>query len=136
MQARRAVTVIGILALGGCASAASTATAATRPAAARTEPVSGSLVMEGGPIPPGGNQPPVRPLPGTVSFTAARHRPVTVTVPASGRFTVRLAAGTYRASATTPNITGPGGKHGTCPDPSPVRVAARPVHITIACIVP
>jgi|HubBroStandDraft_4_1064222.scaffolds.fasta_scaffold249084_1 hypothetical protein len=139
------VAVLGTAALGagvlaGCAATAAADTAGTASsgthAAAATAVVSGRLVMEGGPIAPGGKQPPVRPLPGTVSFTAAHRRTVRVAVPASGRFTVRLAAGTYRASATTPNITGPGGKHDTCPDPSPVRVTTRPVHVVIACIVP
>jgi hypothetical protein len=143
-----AVLAAGLIGLAGCATAgtaggtAAGGTAAPGAAAGgradRTGGgvvVRGRLVMEGGPLGPGGQQPGVRPIPGTVTFSDGRRR-VTAGVPASGRFRVRLAAGTYRAVATTPNITGPGDQHGTCPDPDPVRVLGPAVSVIIACVVP
>jgi hypothetical protein len=153
-----AVLAAGLIGLAGCATAgtaggtAAGGTAAGGTAAGGTAApgaaaggradrtgggvvVRGRLVMEGGPLGPGGQQPGVRPIPGTVTFSDGRRR-VTAGVPASGRFRVRLAAGTYRAVATTPNITGPGDQHGTCPDPDPVRVQGPAVSVIIACVVP
>ena len=142
MRAAVMIVALGAAALAGCGTAAAGPPAASHPARHLTAGrpaagvmVTGRLVMEGGPIRPGGSQPLVRPIRGTVTFTAG-HAAVTATVPASGLFSVRLAPGTYRAQALTPNIVGPGGRGTACPDPSPVRVGSHPVRVTIACIVP
>ncbi|TVZ06400.1 carboxypeptidase regulatory-like domain-containing protein [Trebonia kvetii] len=46
---------------------------------------------------PSNGKPPANPVAGTVTFTDKSGHTVTVTVGASGRFTVRLAAGNYTA---------------------------------------
>jgi hypothetical protein len=110
--------------------------------------VTGRLVMEGGAIGPGGQQPGERPIPGTVTFTAAGHQPVTaghepvaVEVRDSGKFSVWLPPGRYRVAARSPDIqtiTGSGkAVEQTCSQPQSVTVSARhTTTITIACIVP
>lgn len=134
-QVHRAVAAIGILTLVGCAPAA-VATASTAAAARHSEKVTGKLVMEGGPISRSGKTP-VRPLSGTVTFRTAHRPAIEVRVPKSGRFRLRLAPGSYRATATTPGITGPHGKPATCPGGRlRVRVGQHPVHVVIACVVP
>jgi len=60
--------------------------------------VTGRLLLEGGPIRPGGRQPGPRPIHGTVTFRTAGHRPVRVRVGRSGIFTVGLPPGRYRVS--------------------------------------
>jgi hypothetical protein len=108
----------GLLAvlLAGCA-------AATGQAAA-TGHVAGRLLREGGPLGSGGQQPGLRPMPGTVAFTAAGHQRVTVRVGNSGSFSVRLPPGRYQVS-------------GPCSRPTPVTVAARrTAHVRIICVVP
>jgi hypothetical protein len=109
-------TSAGLLAvlLAGC-----TAPAGQGPV---TGEVAGRLVREGGP-PDQGSQPGQRPMPGTVTFTSAAHRRLTVRVGNSGTFTVRLPPGRYRVS-------------GPCSRPSPVTVTARhTAHVKIICIV-
>jgi hypothetical protein len=60
-----------------------------RRACAVTGQLAGRLVMEDGPLRPGGVQPSERPIPGTVTVTDDRHRPVTtIQVTVSGLFTV------------------------------------------------
>jgi hypothetical protein len=138
--------VLGALLLTGCtAASAATYTAATPRA---TGHVTGKLVMEGGAIGPGGQQPGERPIPGTVTFTAAGHqpvtagfRPVTVGVRDSGKFSVWLPPGRYRVAGRSPDIqtVTASGKavEQTCSQPQSVTVSARhTATITIACIVP
>src|ERR1700744_3717175 len=100
MKSRRmsACLIGGILLTGlagGCASAG---------APAGSGHLSGRLVMEGGPLGPGGKQPGERPMSGTVTFTAAGHRPITVKVGSSGTFSVPLPPGRYHVSGQSPDI--------------------------------
>src|SRR6266699_4619080 len=64
--------------------------------------LTGRLVMEGGPMGPGGQQPGERPMAGTVTFTSAEHQPVTVKVGSSGAFSVPVAPCQYRFPAVRP----------------------------------
>ena len=120
------------LLLAGCA--------ATGTQAPATGHLAGRLVMEGGPMGPRGQQPGERPIPGTVTFTAAGHRPVTVEVGASGRFSVALAPGQYQVSGRSPDIIEVDGttqRELPCSQPASATVTAgRTAVITLACIVP
>ena len=80
----------------GCASAA-----AQPPASGH---LTGKLVMEGGPLGPGGKQPGERAMSGTVTVTSAEHHPVTVTVGSSGTFSVPLPPGRYHVSGRSPEV--------------------------------
>jgi hypothetical protein len=102
--------------------------------------VTGKLLIEGGPIGPGGQQPGERPIPGTVQFTASGRRPVTVRADSSGTFSVTLPAGTYDVSGRSPRLTDAsnGGSRQT-PCSQPLSVSVTPQHtttITLTCIVP
>ena len=57
--------------------------------------VTGGLVLEGGPLGPGSQQPGIRPIPGTVRIADSHHRPVLVRTSSSGVFSVELPAGRY-----------------------------------------
>ena len=100
----------------------------------------GSLVMEGGPLGPGGKQPGERPMSGTVIFTAAGHQPVTVKVGSSGTFSVPLPAGRYQVSGRSPEvmeIDGGQSREGPCSQPSSAVVTAgHTATITLTCVVP
>jgi hypothetical protein len=139
-QWRTCACLLGTLLLTGCtAASAATYTAAT-PARA-TGHVTGKLVMEGGAIGPGGQQPDERPIPGTVTFTAAGHQPVAVGVRDSGKFSVWLPPGRYQVAARSPDIqtiTGSGkAVEQTCSQPQSVTVSARhTATITVVCVVP
>ena len=103
--------------------------------------VTGKFLMEGGPMGPGARQPGERPLPGTVTFTAAGHRPVDVRVGASGKFSAWLAPGRYRVAGRSPDIetvTSSGQDlEQTCSQPLSVTVSARhTTAITVVCSVP
>ena len=117
--------------LAGCAAAGAQAPA--------TGHLSGRLVMEGGPLGPGGQQPGERPLPGTVTFTAAGHRPVTVKVGPSGNFSVALAPGRYQVSGRSPDlieVDGATQREAPCTQPASATVTAgRTATVTLACIV-
>jgi len=95
--------------------------------------------MEGGPLGPGGQQPGERPLPGTVTFTAAGHRPVTVKVGPSGNFSVALAPGRYQVSGRSPDlieVDGATQREAPCTQPASATVTAgRTATVTLACIV-
>jgi hypothetical protein len=146
-QLRACACVLGALVLTGCTAAsaagagsAGAAGSAAAPARA-TGHVTGTLVMEGGPLGPGGKQPGERPLPGTVTFTAAGHRPVAVKAGASGKFSAWLPPGRYRVAGRSPDVqtqTGSGrAVEQTCSPPSSVTVTAgHAVAVTVACIVP
>jgi len=116
----------------GCASAG-------EPAHAAPGHLAGKLVMEGGPMQPGGQQPGERPMSGTVTFTAAGHRAVTVTVGSSGEFSVPLPPGRYQVSGRSPDIMEVNGGHSRelpCSHPASVVVTAgSTATITLACIV-
>jgi len=137
-----AVVPLAVGLLAGCAAALAQPAAAGHPADAghAASRLTGHLVMEGGPIQPGGQQP-VRPIPGTVTFTAAGHRPTSVQVGNSGTFSVRLSPGRYRVSAKSPRIieVDAAGHHHELPCSQPVSVTVKAGHtaaITVACIVP
>ena len=134
MLARVLVTglLLAGLPLAGCAAAGTQAPA--------TGHLAGRLVMEGGPMGPGGKQPGERPIRGTVTFTAAGHRPVTVEVGPSGRFSVALAPGQYQVSGRSPDIIEVDGttqRELPCSQPASATVTAgRTAVITLTCIVP
>ena len=102
--------------------------------------VTGRLVLEGGPLGPGGQQPGERPITGSVRFTAGRGQVVTIAVGSAGTFSARLPAGTYAVSGRSPSVTGV--RNGTsrqtpCSQPISVTVTARhTTRITLTCIVP
>ena len=131
-----ACALAGLLLTGlaaGCASAGGQ----VQPAAGR---LAGKLVMEGGPMGPGGTQPGERPMSGTVTFTRAGHQAVTVKVGSSGEFSVPLPPGRYQVSGRSPDIMEVDGGHSRelpCSQPSSVVVSAgNTATLTLACIVP
>ena len=130
-----AVVPLAVGLLAGCAAALAQPHVAAQPAGR----VTGHLIMEGGPIQPNGQQP-VRPIPGTVTFTAAGHRSTSIQVGDSGTFSVRLSPGRYRISAQSPRILEVDGGHNRelpCSQPLSVTVkAGHSAAITVACIVP
>ena len=106
-----------------------------------TTTVTGRFLIEGGPMRPGGGQPGERPLRGTVTFTAAGGRTVSVAVGRSGAFSVALAPGTYHVSGRSPEImevSSGGAQHETvCSQPLTVDVTGQhPLKIAVTCIVP
>jgi hypothetical protein len=106
-----------------------------------TTTVTGRFLIEGGPMRPGGGQPGERPLRGTVTFTAAGERTVSVPVGRSGAFSVALAPATYHVSGRSPEImevSNGGAQHETvCSRPLTVRVAGwHTLKIAVTCIVP
>jgi hypothetical protein len=140
-QWRICASVLGALLLTGCTAASAATGAAAYMAADAAGHMAGKLVMEGGPIGPGGKQPGERPIPGTVTFITAGHRPVNVGVGSSGRFSAWVAPGRYHVAGRSPDIitvTG-SGRHveQTCSQPLSVTVRARhTTTITVVCIVP
>src|SRR5690242_8606928 len=116
----------------GCASAA-----AQPPASGH---LTGRLVMEGGPLGPGGKQPGERAMSGTVTVTSAGHHRVTVTVGPSGTFSVPLPPGRYQVSGRSPDvmeIDGGRSRELPCSQPtSAVVTAGKTATITLTCIVP
>ena len=137
-----ACAVTGLLLSGlaaGCASAGTT-TSAGGPVQSATGHLTGKLVMEGGPLGPGGRQPGERPMSGTVTVTAAGHQAVTVSVGSSGRFSVPLSPGRYQVSGRAPDVMQADGGHSRelpCSRPASVVVSAgSTATITLACIVP
>ena len=103
--------------------------------------MTGKLLIEGGPIGPGGQQPGERPIPGTVTFTAARTPAGPVGVGTSGKFSVWLPPGRYQVAGRSPDIitVTDSGKYleQTCSQPLSVTVSARhAATIAVVCIVP
>jgi hypothetical protein len=138
-----AAACLALMLAAGCASqpvghAASRAVGQTRADARGT--VTGRLVMEGGPLGPGGQQPDSHPIPGLIAFTRAGHRVLTVRAGRSGLFSARLLAGTYRIAGRSPRLTEvSNGKTRItpCSHPASVTVTARhATRITLACVVP
>jgi hypothetical protein len=133
---RMSACLLGGVLLTGLA--AGCASAGTHPPASGQ--VTGKLVMEGGPLGPGGKQPGERAMSGTVTFTAAGHQPVTVKVGSSGTFSVPLPPGRYQVSGRSPDITEIDGGHSRelpCSLPSSAVVTAgQTATVTLACVVP
>jgi hypothetical protein len=149
-QLRTCACLLGALLLaGGTAAAAAGCTAA---AAAAAEPatghpagaaghVTGRLLIEGGPISPSGKQPGERPIPGTVTFTAAGHRPVSVNAGNSGKFSAWLPPARYLVTGRSPDlltVTASGkAEELPCSQPLSITVTTRhAVTIAVVCIVP
>ena len=109
-QLRACACLVVALLLTGCTAAGAAAGAAEHPASGHAAGnqaraaghVTGRLLIEGGPIGTGGRQPGERPIPGTVTFTAAGHRPVSVGVGTAGKFSAWLPPGRYRVSRPFP----------------------------------
>lgn len=147
---RTCAGLLATLALAGCATASQSGhpglTSHTG-AAAVTGHLTGRFVMAGGPISPTGQQPGERPLPGTVTLTAAGHRTVTIRVGDSGRFSAWLQAGRYQVSGRSPDIeqasgtkVGTGASGGVelpCSRPLSVTITAgHTAAVTLTCVVP
>ena len=130
-QLRTCACVLASLLLAGCGGVAGHAHATGR--------LAGRLLMEGGAIGPGGQQPGPRAIPGTVTF-AAGHQRVTVSVGPSGTFSVQLPPGRYYASGRSPFITqisGGSERQLPCSQPLPVTITAgQTATIAVTCIVP
>jgi hypothetical protein len=127
---------LAVLVLAGCASASTPVT--TTPA---TGLLAGRFVREGGPLGPGGQQPAEIPLRGTVTFTATGHRPVSVQVGSSGRFSVTLLPGRYQVAGRSPDIetVDPNGRQQeqACSQPLSATVTAgQTITIAVTCVVP
>jgi hypothetical protein len=159
-QWRTCAFVLGALLLTGCAAAGAAGhtaagaaghTAAGAAGHASGQPVAGTaratghvtgkLLMAGGPIGPGGQQPGERPLPGTVTFTTAGRRAVTVGAGVSGKFSAWLPPGRYQVAGRSPDIetaTGSGrALEQTCSQPWSVTVSAgHTATIAVVCSVP
>jgi hypothetical protein len=138
MMAIASVVLLLASLLAGCAVRANRG-AAGNPARGR---VTGRLVLEGGPLGPGGSQPTARPIPGSVQFTSALRR-ISVRVGRSGTFVVSLPPGRYAVEGRSPYVTqGSGNEAGRgtetrCSIPTSVRVIAyRIARIMVTCIVP
>ena len=142
-QLRTCACLLGAL-LTGCAAAGATEHATGHPAAASSRApghVTGRLLIDGGPVSPYGPQPGERPIPGTVTFTTAGHRPVSVGVGASGKFSAWLPPGRYQVSGRSPDIitVTDAGKNEvqTCSQTVSVTVSARhAASLAVVCIVP
>lgn len=139
-QLRICAAALAVLALAGCATTGTPATGTPAKDAPATGLLVGQLVMEGGPVGLGGQQPSERPIPGTVTFTTTGHRPVSVQAGSSGRFSVTLAPGQYQVAGRSPDIetVGSGGQQEqTCSQPLSATVTARQTTtIAVTCIVP
>lgn len=163
-QLRTCACLLGALLLTGCTAAGAAEHAASRadhaagqaagqaahtagqaagqtPGVPPTGHVTGRLLMEGGPLGPGGKQPGERPIPGTVTFTAPGHRPVSVRVGASGTFAAWLVPGRYHVAGRSPDIitVTDSGKdlEQTCSQPLSVTVSAHhTATVAVVCIVP
>jgi hypothetical protein len=128
-----AITGTGAAGTGGAATGTTAVTGTTT--------VTGRFLIEGGPVRPGGGQPGERPLRGTVTFTAAGQRAVSVPAGRGGRFSVALAPGIYHVSGRSPQImevSSGGAQHETaCSQPLTVHVTGqRTLKIAVTCIVP
>jgi hypothetical protein len=147
---RTCACLLATLALAGCATAShmdQTSTTSHTGSAAATGHLTGRFVIEGGPISPNGQQPAERPIPGTVTLTAAGHHPVTIEVGDSGRFSAWLPPGRYQVSGRTPDIeeatsaqagnSSAQGRELPCSQPLSVTITAgHTAAITLTCIVP
>ena len=129
---RTCARVLAWLLLAGCA--------ATAGPGHVTGHLAGRLLMEGGPMGPGGKQPGPRPIPGTVTITSAGHPGVTVRVGRSGTFSAQLPPGKYHVSGRSPSIVEvSGGSDLELPCSLPMSVTVTAGHtatVAVTCIVP
>jgi hypothetical protein len=103
--------------------------------------VTGTFMRVGGPLGPGGMQPRSVPLTGTVTFSASHHRMVAVQVGKTGRFSLRLPAGSYAVSGRSLSIVEQLASGANvvraCSQPDHVTVVARrAVRLSVVCAVP
>jgi hypothetical protein len=138
LQAATSVAAAGLVLFGGGIAAAvgghSPAGNGARPAGngarAAYGRVAGKFEREGGPMGPGGEQPPVVPLSGRIVFSRHGHRAIRVRAGNSGRFSVRLTPGDYTVWGRAEGLP-------VCRLPGGLRArAGRTRHIVVACIVP
>ena len=131
-QLRTCARALAVLLLAGCAAAAGPGQV--------TGQLAGRLLMEGGAIGPGGQQPGRRPIPGTVTVTATGRPRAAVRVGRSGDFSVQLPPGRYQVSGRSPFLTeASNGSELELPCSQPLSVTVTAGHtatITITCIVP
>jgi len=124
--------------LAGCAASLAQDTAGRAGPTRGT--VTGRLVREGGPIGPGGQQPGVHPIPGTIRFAAGRHQVIMVRTSKTGRFSVQLPSGKYQVADRSPRVLLVGANgigHQTWSRPVVVTVSGHHVtRITLVIAVP
>ena len=133
-----ALAVPAVLLLSACAG--TTAPVVAESAVHNTGTVQGTFEIEGGPMRPDGTQPPVRPLSGVVTFQD-RGTKVSVRVGKTGRFSVRLPAGSYTVSGRASSVRQqlPNGRFTNPPCSSPLTAsvhAGKTDRIAVTCIVP
>ncbi len=142
---RTCACLLATVALAGCATVGAVGQGGRH--APATGHLTGTFVMEGGPLGPQGQQPAERPIPGTVTLTGSGHHVVSIRVGNSGRFSAWLSPGRYQVSGRTPEIeqattvqAGNGsapGRELPCSQPLAVTIAAaHTASITLTCIVP
>jgi hypothetical protein len=95
-RAQALICLTAVLVLAGCSAAHDGAPSAGT--------VTGRLVLEGGALGPGGKQPGIRPITGTVRFTGGDHPAVTVGTGRTGGFSVQLPPGRYLVSDRSPSV--------------------------------
>jgi hypothetical protein len=143
-QWRTCAGVLGALLLTGCASAGAaeqaTGHSTGHPPARVAGHVTGRLLIEGGPIRPGGQQPGERPIPGTVTFTATWYRPVAIKAGNSGTFSAWLPPGRYQVVWRSPaiiTVIDSGHEEQTSSQPMSVTISAQhAATIKLVAIVP
>ncbi len=97
----------------------------------------GTMVREGGPLGPGGQQPSRQRIPGVITITGAGHQPRRVRAGHSGRFSMLLPAGRYRLCGAAPRNAGPGGAAARCALPRQVTIRpGRTTTVTVIFAVP
>lgn len=134
------------VALAGCSAASAPGAAragAARAGGAGHEPargrVTGRLLVEGGAMRAGGRQPGQRPVRGTVWFTAAGHRRITILVGSAGAFSAWLVPGRYAVSGSSPRVSQAGRAGHPAPCARAVPALVQPGQVTriaVICIVP
>jgi hypothetical protein len=132
---------LAVLLLAACGPATGTGTAVTRVTGTGAAAVTGRFVLEGGPLRPGGQQPRERLIPGTVTFTAAGGRRVSVRVGRSGTFSAVLPPGTYHVAGRSPivvtQLADGASVEATCSQPLVVQATGQHIlRISVTCIVP